>query len=411
MIAIRQRRGRYALDGVNFFVAAMQAGFGVFVTVYLVQNGWAAEAVGLALTLSTVASLASQLPAGALIDRLGDKRRAVQVGVAGVGVAALLLALSAARPGVYLAQALQGLASSLVAPGIAAISLAAVGHAGLCERIGRNARFASIGGGLTAGVMGLAGSYFQPVAIFWLTAVLALPTLLFVSFTGPPRAARRAEVHAASQENESRPSWEGLKRLLHDRRLLAFACCIVLFFAASAALLPGVAARVTRRYPEFATLIVAGTMLLPQAVTAAIAPWVGRKADRAGRRPLLLLGWSLVPLQAVLYATLAGAYALPIGLMLNGVSSAVFGVMMTIVAADLTRGTGRFNLTLGAFGVAIAVGASLSTLLGGLAVAAFGGSAAFLVLALFGLLGILLLWVGFPETKPVARDPAITQSA
>src|SRR6185437_15753798 len=181
MIAIRQRRGRYALDGVNFFVAAMQAGFGVFVTVYLVQNGWAAEAVGLALTLSTVASLASQLPAGALIDRLGDKRRAVQVGVAGVGVAALLLALSAARPGVYLAQALQGLASSLVAPGIAAISLAAVGHAGLCERIGRNARFASIGGGLTAGVMGLAGSYFQPVAIFWLTAVLALPTLLFVS--------------------------------------------------------------------------------------------------------------------------------------------------------------------------------------------------------------------------------------
>ena len=152
-------------------------------------------------------------------------------------------------------------------------------------------------------------------------------------------------------------------------------------------------------------------MLLPQAVTAAIAPWVGRKADRAGRRPLLLLGWSLVPLQAVLYATLAGAYALPIGLMLTGVSSAVFGVMMTIVAADLTRGTGRFNLTLGAFGVAIAVGASLSTLLGGLAVAAFGGSAAFLVLALFGLLGILLLWVGFPETKPVAGDPAITQSA
>ena len=102
-------------------------------TVYLVQNGWAAEAVGFALTLSTVASLVSQVPAGALIDRLGDKRRAVQVGVAGVGVgvAALLLALSAARPGVYLAQALQGLPSSLVAPGIAAISLAAVG---LCLR-------------------------------------------------------------------------------------------------------------------------------------------------------------------------------------------------------------------------------------------------------------------------------------
>src|SRR6516164_916224 len=123
----------------------MQAGFGTFVTVYLVRNHWPLQAIGFALTISTVSSLISQVPAGAFIDGLRDKRRAVRLGTIGVGVAALLLALTPAKPAVYLAQALQGLASSLIAPGIAAISLASVGHSAFSERVGRNARYASIG--------------------------------------------------------------------------------------------------------------------------------------------------------------------------------------------------------------------------------------------------------------------------
>src|SRR5262245_34855493 len=93
-ISIAARRSGYALDGVNFLVAAMQAGFGIFVTVYLVKKGWGAQAIGFALTLSTMTALISQMPAGALIDELRDKRRAVQTGVVGVGAAALLLALT-----------------------------------------------------------------------------------------------------------------------------------------------------------------------------------------------------------------------------------------------------------------------------------------------------------------------------
>jgi MFS family permease len=396
------------LDGVNFFVAAMQAGFGVFVTVHLVRNGWAAQAIGFALTLSTFTSLCSQMPAGALIDGLGDKSRAVQAGIAGVGGAALLLALSPERPAVYLAQVLQGLASALIGPSIAAISLGAVGHAAFGERIGRNARFASIGAGLTAGVMGLAGSYFEPVSIFWLTAALTFPALLSVSFVRRAGLAAQADPAAPPAQDEGGLTWRGLKNLFLDRRLLVFVLCIVLFFIASAALLPGVAARVTRRYPELATLIVAGTMLLPQAIVAAVSPWIGSRAQHLGRRPLLLFGWGLMPIQGVLYAMLPGVYALLICQVLNGFSSAIFGVVMTVVAADLSRGTQRFNLTLGVLGVAISVGASLSTLLAGLIAAAFGGTAAFLGLALFGLLGVLLLWIGLPETRPPDDSPIRT---
>jgi len=182
----------------------------------------------------------------------------------------------------------------------------------------------------------------------------------------------------------------------------------LLYFAASAALPAGVAAQAMKRRPELATLIVAGTTLLPQAIVAMISPWIGRTAQRSGRRPMLLLGWGLLPPQAVLYGTLPGPFTLLICQGLNGISGAVFGVMMTLVAADLTRGTGRFNLTLGILGVAIAIGASLSTAFAGVTVALFGGKAAYLGLALTGLCGLLLLWVGMPETHPgtvVAPEP------
>lgn len=402
------RRGGYALDGLNFFVAAMQACFGAFVTVHLVRNRWAAQDIGLALTVSTAASLCGQVPAGALIDAIRDKRLAVLAGVVGVGAAALLLALSPARPLVFLAQALQGLASTLIAPGIAAISLAAVGHAAFSERNGRNARFASIGSGLTAGVMGFAGSYFQPVSIFWFAAAQTVPALLCASLTGhvggtPPGANGSAEGEPG--QDETRLSWNEVKSLVTDRRLLAFAACVLLFFVASAAMLPIVAGRVTVRSPTHATLIVAATILLPQAIVAAISPWVGRTAERSGRRPLLLIGWGLVPLQGVLYAALPEPYALVICQLLNAFSSAVFGVMMAVVAADLTRGTGRFNLTLGALGAAVSVGASMSTFFAGFMAAALGLAAAFLGLAVAGLLGFALLWSGVPETRPSATRP------
>jgi MFS family permease len=185
-----------------------------------------------------------------------------------------------------------------------------------------------------------------------------------------------------------------------DRRLMIFAACIVLFFLSSAAMLPIAATQVTKDHPKLADAIIAVTILLPQAVVAIISPWIGRTSERSGRRPMLLLGWGLLPLQGLLYATLPSPVALTIGQALSGASGAAFGVMMTLVAADITRGTGRFNLTLGALGVAISIGASLSTSLAGVIANTFGDQSAFLSLALAGLCGLLLLLVGMPETRP-----------
>jgi MFS family permease len=391
----RDRSG-LGLDGVNFFVAAVQTAFGTFVTVYLVKSQWPPAAIGLALTIGTVSTLISQMPAGAVIDSIRHKRRAVLPGVVGVGVAALLLSATAARPAVYLALAVQGLASSLIGPGIAAISLALVGQAALSERIGRNARFASIGNGLAAGVMGIAGSYLPPVSVFLVAAAMVLPALLSLSLI---RAGYGGQPFEEPRHEGTRITREGLKDLFLDRRLVIFAACVVLFFAASAAMGPGLAGQVTRRRPELATLVVAVTILLPQGIVAAISPWIGRQAEILGRRPMLLAGWGIIPLQALAYAALNGPYALVTCYLLNSVSAAIFGVMMTVVAADLTRRTGCFNLALGALGVAIAVGASASTFFGGIAAGLVGGKVTALGFAVVGCCGFLLLWVGMPETQ------------
>jgi hypothetical protein len=45
---------------------------------------------------------------------------------------------------------------------------------------------------------------------------------------------------------------------------------------------------------------------------------------------------------------------------LDGIGAAIFGVVSVLVIADLTRGNGRFNLTLGAVTNAVGIGAALS---------------------------------------------------
>ncbi|MEA3149320.1 MAG: hypothetical protein QOD56_259, partial [Gammaproteobacteria bacterium] len=56
------------LDWFNLFVANIQTGFGPFIAVYLSSQSWTQTSIGLALSIGTVSSMASQVPAGALVD-------------------------------------------------------------------------------------------------------------------------------------------------------------------------------------------------------------------------------------------------------------------------------------------------------------------------------------------------------
>ena len=83
---------------------------------------------------------------------------------------------------------------------------------------------------------------------------------------------------------------------------------------------------------------------------------------------------------------------------LDGIAAAIFGVVSVLVIADLTKGTGRFNLTLGFVTTAVGVGAALSQSVAGGIVHRWGYHAGFLFLASVAALALVILWTAMPET-------------
>jgi hypothetical protein len=107
-------------------------------------------------------------------------------------------------------------------------------------------------------------------------------------------------------------------------------------------------------------MFMSACVVTTQFVISLLASWAGRKAGTWGRKPLLLIAFGVLPIRAVLYTLTHITGALDTIQILDGVGAGIFGVVSVLVIADLTQGTGRFNLTLGAISTAVGIGASLS---------------------------------------------------
>jgi MFS family permease len=388
-----------ALDWLNFCLAALMTGFGPFVTVYLADRGWAPEDIGLVLTASGLAGLLSQVPAGELIDRVKSKRALVGTATTAVILVVLTYRLWPDFASVFAAAVILGTTGSVIGPGVAAISLGLVGHEALAERLGRNQRFASIGGLTAAAIMGVVGYVLSTRNILLVAAALGFPVLLALFRIRPAdihfgRSCGAPDHHGTDPERASRAD------LLKDRRLVTFAICLFLFQAANASILPLIGETLAHVEGRWSSLIMSALIVPPQIIVALLAPWAGRTADTWGRRPLLLLGLGVVPIRAGFFAFTADPVLLVAVQVLDGLTGAALGVLTTLVVADLTKGTGRFNLSLGLVGTLSGVGASLSTSISGLVVERSGQTAGFLSVMTVGLLAVAILWAFMPETKP-----------
>jgi MFS family permease len=390
-----------ALDWLNFFLGALLMGFGPFVAVHLAENGWAPASIGAILTISGLAGLTTQVPAGELIDVIQSKRALFGAAAAIVALALTIFALRSDFPSVSGAATLQGAVGSVLGPSVAAISLGLVGHDALGERLGRNQRFASSGGLSAAAIMGAIGYLLSTRGIFLFAATLTIPllwTLLRI---------RGADIHfgrscGAPDHGATKPNRASRWTLFKDVRFLAFMACLLLFQLANAAILPQVSQSLVHSEGRLSSASVSALIVFPQIVVALLSPWVGRTAATWGRRPLLLLGLAVVPIRSGLSALTADPALLVMFQLMDGFTGATLGVLTTLIIADLTNGTGRFNLAQGLAGTFSGVGASLSTSIIGIVTQRFGYAAGMLSVTGVGLMAVTIVLIFMPETKPAA---------
>lgn len=391
-------QSRYGLDWMNFFVADVQTGFGTFVAFYLAHLGWSHSNIGLVLTVGGVASVVSQIPGGALVDTVFWKRGLVATGIVMTGAAALILALVPSMTMVFASALLQGGAGGIITPGIAGISLGLVGRRAMSVRTGRNFRYAAGGHAITAALMGVAGSYFANSAIFLAAAGLCVPALIALCFIRPDEIDYRRARNAAKGDDGARHA--RIVDLAKNHRLVLFTAALVAFQLADASMLPLIGENVAATMKYQAPLWMSLLIIVPQIVVAVLSPWVGYHSEKRGRRPLLLAGFALEPIRAVLLALGPGYAFLIVAQVLNGITGAIIGVLTVLVITDLTAGTGRFNLAQGAVGAVSGLAAALSTLATGYLVQTFGATVGFLAITAVASGATALIWIFISETKP-----------
>jgi predicted MFS family arabinose efflux permease len=392
------------LDWLNFFLADVQTGVGPFLAIYLAGYHWNEEKVGLALTVSGIAGILTQTPAGALVDRLRSKRALIAIGIVALACGASLIAFLPKFWPIMTAQILIGGTSSLFGPAICAISLGVVGRAAFDTRQGRNQTFNSAGNVTAAVLMGLLGYLVSNRSIFLFVVALALPTLCILLLIKPSDI--DYEIARGATDGDKSDQAKSVRALFEDRGLILFLACAVMFHFANAAMLPLLGEMLAKGHGRSSMMFMSACVVTTQFVVTLISSWSGRKAGSWGRKPLLLIAFGVLPVRGVLYTLTHNTHALVAIQVLDGVAAGIFGVVSVLVIADLTKGSGRFNFTLGAIGMAVGIGASLSQVIAGSIVHHFGSNSGFLFLAAVAAAAFAVLYFFMPETRAMTPTPS-----
>jgi MFS family permease len=137
----------------------------------------------------------------------------------------------------------------------------------------------------------------------------------------------------------------------------------------------------------------AACIMTARIVMVPIAVLVGHKVDLWGRKPIFLVGFAVLPLRGVLYTLTQNPCALVSIQILDGIGASIFAALFLIVTADLTKGTGRYNIVQGGASAAWGLGAALSNAVAALMVDTAGYNVAFLFFATVALAAFVLFWI------------------
>jgi MFS family permease len=402
LAVVRTGNVERALDALNFFLADVRDGLGPYLAIYLLtEQKWDEASIGIVMSVAAIAGIIAQTPAGALIDRSTAKRALMVTAAILVTLSCIALPLIHRFELVAATQAIAAAAGAIFAPAVAAVTLGIVGARAFARRTGRNEAFNHTGNAVAAAIAGVTAYSFGPVVVFWLLAAMAVASI-FATLAIPSDAIDHHVARGLDDTAEpygshhDKPS--GFQVLLTCRPLLIFAVATVAFHFSNAAMLPMVGQKLALVNRDLGTTLMSVCIIAAQMVMVPVAMLVGRKADVWGRKPIFTFALAVLMLRGMLYPLSDNPYWLVSVQLLDGVGAGIFGALFPLVVADLTRGTGHFNVSQGAIATAAGLGGALSTAAAGLIVVKAGYSAAFLFLAGVAGAGLIGFATMMPET-------------
>ncbi|MDR5759688.1 MFS transporter [Caballeronia sp. LZ035] len=405
---------RYALEGLNFFMADVQAGIGPFLGVFLQAHGWLPEAIGTVMTLGGIAGMLATSPAGALVDATHHKRSIIVIAGVMTTLASLVLWVSHSYWMVAASQIFTAVTGAALGPAVAGVTLGIVREKGFDRQFGRNQVANHAGNVVGAGLSGWLGWRYGFGAVFGLAGVFAvlmvIATLLIRRDAIDHDSARGLGGSKASHPEDEHAS--GFRVLLTCRPLLLLAASLAMFHLGNAAMLPLYGLAVVAAHQGDPSAFTAQTIVVAQLVMVVAACFANRLIQRIGYWGVILITFFALPLRGMVAAMFITAWGVWPVQALDGIGAGLQSVAVPALVVRLLQGTGRVNVGQGVVMTVQGAGAALSPALGGMLAQHFGYASAFLVLGGVST-GSLALWLLFGTTlkKACGLGRDVTQDA
>ena len=392
-----------ALDLTCLLIADVKDGVGIYLSVFLLTvRHWKPDQIGIIMAIPGIIGIVVQPPAGALIDQSKYKR--YLLAGASIIIAAgcwVIIKFSTFWP-VALSQGVTGIVQSIYAPCLAAITLGLVGQKLLPRRIGRNDTFNHAGNLLAAAAAGIVANYFSYVGIFWFSIIQCFVLVVGVLLIRERDIDHNLARGAAEGEKQEAKSIS-ISQLLKDRNIQFFAAALMLFHLSNGSMLPLLGQKIGLQDPKHSAQYLSVAIIIAQGVMALIAGYSGKKAETS-RKKIMMVAFILLPIRAILFAFISNPYVLTGLQILDGIGAGIFGVVSVLMIADLSRGTGRFNVLQGFLFSAIGLALSLSSVISGYIVSWFNYTFGFIFLAVIGVVALLFFKAFVPETKDLNAE-------
>jgi predicted MFS family arabinose efflux permease len=394
------------LDALTFLMADVRDGVGPYLSVFL-KGGlhWQSGEIGIAMAASSITAAIFQIPAGLLVDSVRAKRLLVVISGLMVGLGCLLVVSVRKLVVVVSAQAALGAASAIIPPALAALSLGIVGRKLFPTRVSRNESF-NHGGNFAAAILaGTVGQRFGYHWIFYLVCLFALGSAAAVVLIRPQEINHTVARGGDDKDPRTEAGQSGraipIPDLFKRRDLMIFLVSVVLFHFGNAAMLPMAGQVLAKTHPGADVVALSACIITAQLVMIGIAATVGWAIRRGiGRKAIFLVAFVTLPIRGFLFTLTDSPFGVVAIQLLDGVAAGIFGVISIIIAADLMRGTGRFNFAQGLVALSTGLGAALSNLCSGFVVQVFGYTVGFITLAAIAFGGLIFFALLMPETKP-----------